>query len=438
MNKHIYTYLFLALLLLNGTDLLGQGKSFVSWYLEEDRAIEVVDVMTGEHFVIIGDNTDTLDPYVLDWNREGIILPPRGHLHNIEDRMLVSFGGDGKVLHIDTNTRTVKRVDNTYHHGYNFGSYSFVRNDTIFSWSGYGFWTNSNTLTFFSETRKEWNLYAQNEEVYRPNGEKFNEPPGFYDAKEDALFVWGSDNVFVFDFKKHEWRVIGQPVLDLHGMMKHRLSDTTFMASYEDRAYEIWPAGNGYYDITMANKANVPGRVATQKQWLSCAYEGENELLIPKYSDKTRTGVVLEFVPRFYRMNGSLNQLYEENGPLLKITLYSALVVLTIILVMAVMILRRRMLLKRSRVFNDEQWAVVNELSSGPIGTERLNVLLGLESASWETQRRKRSEVIKELNALGVSRFGMEIIIRVRSDKDKRQVEYQLNPNAETELARLM
>jgi hypothetical protein len=57
---------------------------------------------------------------------------------------------------------------------------------------------------------------------------------------------------------------------------------------------------------------------------------------------------------------------------------------------------------------------------------------------SWEVQRRKRSEFIKQLNETSKKQLGEEVLLRERSEQDKRQVLYVLNPRLESALARLL
>ena len=102
------------------------------------------------------------------------------------------------------------------------------------------------------------------------------------------------------------------------------------------------------------------------------------------------------------------------------------------------MYLRRRYLTKRGAIFDTVQWDILEKSAGGPLNTDDINELLGIETVSWEVQRRKRSEFIKQLNETSKKQLGEEVLLRERSEQDKRQVLYVLNPRLESALARLL
>mgnify|MGYP000335291185 FL=1 len=106
--------------------------------------------------------------------------------------------------------------------------------------------------------------------------------------------------------------------------------------------------------------------------------------------------------------------------------------------ILATVFLRKRYLERRSAIFDTIQWEVLERSSNATLSTEDFNELLGLHEVSWEVQRRKRSEFIKELNATAIRQLGQEVLLRERSAEDKRQVLYVLNPRLEGALARLL
>lgn len=436
MNKRIYTYLLILLLVsING---MSQDiyKGLISWYLEDEKAVEVISVTTGEHIKYFSDHIDTLSNYELQWDSRDVKLNIRGHLYTVNDRSLAVFPGTGKVFEIDTASQYIKRIDNTYHHGYNFGSYSFVRRDTIFSWSGYGFWATSNVLTYFSEARKEWNLYSRNDEVFPREKKERADIIAFYDGSNDKLYAWGHEKVFEFDFKNHIWSELGSISSGLKGM-NHRLTDSTMLIFNGDDAFEVYPEGNSVLNVTLPNKANT-NPLSLKRQWLNCAYDLDNEMLIPKYTDKTNVGLVFEYVPRYIRPMGAPTQVYEEKSWIRPASLYGTLILFTVLLFIFIFILRRRFLKRRSKLFAPEQWRLIDELMEHDLNTDELNVILEIEDKSWETQRRKRSDAIKDINNLGMKQFEQEIVLRIRNSEDKRQVLYRMNPLVKAELARLM
>lgn len=80
---------------------------------------------------------------------------------NIKGRPIISIKGTSLVYHlIQKNEKFyLRRLDNSQFKGFNFFAYQFVRKDTLFSIGGYGFWRYDNTLTYFDEKNKGWEIY---------------------------------------------------------------------------------------------------------------------------------------------------------------------------------------------------------------------------------------------------------------------------------------
>jgi hypothetical protein len=54
---------------------------------------------------------------------------------------------------------TLRRIDNSFDHKMSFGCHVFKKNDTIFKFGGYGFWSTRNFFNYFNEITKEWEFY---------------------------------------------------------------------------------------------------------------------------------------------------------------------------------------------------------------------------------------------------------------------------------------
>ena len=134
----------------------------------------------------------------------------------------------------------------------------------------------------------------------------------------------------------------------------------------------------------------------------------------------------------------SIQPLYIEDNGGYKNLLFASFGLFSLLGILATVFLRRRYLKRRSAIFDTMQWEVLERSSNAVLSTEDFNDLLDLHEASWEVQRRKRSEFIKELNATAIRQLGQEVLLRERSEEDKRQVLYILNPRLESALARLL
>lgn len=84
---------------------------------------------------------------------------------------IVSIGG-GHVYKVDNDT--LKREDFSFNHKMSFGSAVFVKNDTIYKFGGYGFWSSRNFFTYFDNSSKEWEFHASNSLLLPPPIHNFN------------------------------------------------------------------------------------------------------------------------------------------------------------------------------------------------------------------------------------------------------------------------
>ena len=114
---------------------------------------------------------------------------------------------------------TLRRIDLSYKHSMTNQSYVFQRNDTIFKFGGYGYWSNRNSFSYFSDSSKQWEFYKTN---------KGPMPPGLANSigvisKDDKLYVLQGEsvdnftgvrkvrnvNVWKFDFSTKTWQDMG-------------------------------------------------------------------------------------------------------------------------------------------------------------------------------------------------------------------------------------
>jgi len=130
---------------------------------------------------------------------------------------LENRGGD--ILALNSNDSLVK-IDNSNISNFFIGSSIFIRNDTIFKHGGYGYWTQSNFLTYFEDFTKEWQIY--------PISQKSEIPPDIAAHNsliiDDSYYFFGgasisengsrvvsnlNEEVWCYNFKEKKWRIIG-------------------------------------------------------------------------------------------------------------------------------------------------------------------------------------------------------------------------------------
>ncbi|MDG2275694.1 MAG: hypothetical protein P8L28_07615 [Flavobacteriaceae bacterium] len=130
---------------------------------------------------------------------------------------LENRGGD--ILALNSNNSLVK-IDNSNISNFFIGSSIFIRNDTIFKHGGYGYWTQSNFLTYFEDLTKEWQIY--------PISQKSEIPPDIAAHAsliiDDSYYFFGgasisengsrvvsslNEEVWSYNFKEKKWSLVG-------------------------------------------------------------------------------------------------------------------------------------------------------------------------------------------------------------------------------------
>ncbi len=221
MKKKYATFIICFLLILNS--VRAQNRYF-EWMNKQTHLRERIDIDSKKSFreVQAGKwiNTGffTLDTNVL------YDLPQKFSIKFFyptnDESVLFTIAGTGKVYQFDQNKKLLTRLDKTYSKGYNFDAPQFVRNDTLYNFGGYGFWSYSRVLTYFDREIQEWqnirteNLgpdsfiggyqgYAkQNDVFYSGASEKEEGLKNF-----DRVF---SNSLYAFDFKSLQWTLLGE------------------------------------------------------------------------------------------------------------------------------------------------------------------------------------------------------------------------------------
>jgi hypothetical protein len=162
-----------------------------------------------ENFYVL--KKDTLYKYSEDrWFASKHDLDLKNYKFNVIDNedntYLVSKGG-GKVLLF--NNEKLKVISNSNFWEATYQSFDFIKNDTLFSYGGYGHFNTKNKLIYFDKVSKEWfdiKINENNLKTARRN------PIGSYNNKMNEFFVGLGvydnvtySNVLRFDFKTNKW-----------------------------------------------------------------------------------------------------------------------------------------------------------------------------------------------------------------------------------------
>jgi hypothetical protein len=100
-------------------------------------------------------------------------------------QLYMQISGTGKLFKIDSSL-SITRLDNTCYEGYNYGSYSYIRNNRFYNLGGWGFWQFNSGLRYFDTTSKEWFREPINKEVQVA---KHMNAIVYPDMKNDLIYV---------------------------------------------------------------------------------------------------------------------------------------------------------------------------------------------------------------------------------------------------------
>lgn len=137
-------------------------------------------------------------------------------LLNINSQLYFIHISGGAVYGLVENE--FKRIDNSFNHKMTNYSDSFIYNDTIFKFGGYGYWSSRNFLTYYSFTSNEWEYYKTNGEIIPTETSMFNSA-----LVDNKYYVFNGKQVdynsganekrvsdlFVFDFQSRSWENLG-------------------------------------------------------------------------------------------------------------------------------------------------------------------------------------------------------------------------------------
>lgn len=421
------SYLFLVLLVLLSSLSLADGR-FISWFDVIHKLRKRIDL---EHRTLQAEYAPGKwqDMKLVQFdslaNRH---LPPRitAHAFYFDDgKWRFTLAGTGIVFDFDENKGTLTKADRTYFSGYNFGASVFLRQDTLYSFGGSGFWDYSKALTYFDVATKEWeNIKAQN------LGPKaiFNGFHGYH-ASSDLFYSGGSeyhnflnneptalDQLFYqFDFKTNRWELLGNILPELFQTKAREIiwSGRYFVQFSDQAIYFIDPVANQVY----------------------------------KYQSATR---FFQAAPQMFVHNGSIYGFWDEEGG--KVTsfnifslvrkstpigsFYSAnsywtyylLGVFLFVFALLIFNYLRKRDKKHNLQLEEQEMNLVKALiaaESKGLSTVEVNDLLGLSAKNLDNQRRLRLNIISNINHKLYLKYRIEhAIVRTSSSLDKRQSVY--------------
>jgi len=233
---------------------------------------------SADHFVLFSSNTFYFYTYdgiledsfyasekilnTIDFNSEDLPFSEKNKFFysNFKNHKIVSVGG-GHVFEVINDTLT--RIDFSFNHKMTNGSAVFQRNDTIFKFGGYGFWSSRNFFTYFDPSSKEWEFYPSESTLLPPPIHDFNHKlidDNFFiiNGYSPDIIVGNKDvkltEIWKFNFNDKKWVNLGVSNLP-HFDNSISIDDKTFFArnvnSYNFMHIDI--LNNKFYNVETAS-----------------------------------------------------------------------------------------------------------------------------------------------------------------------------------------
>ncbi len=378
---------------------------------------------------------------------KGVLLadiPPycKVNQFNFRAKKIISLPGTGQVYQFDTSTNELERLDKTFYRGYNFHALQFVKNDTLFSLGGEGFWRSNSILSYFDFKRKEWEQIKTFGDVPHgilslhagivPNQTKVIAIEAF----QNGDFQIPSVGFFELDLVSHVWKRKGK--VDLLALKKLGQSTANFimlghLMFLNDRQMGLFvdPETNQFY------KYKGP-----RKQFFLMETElfQHGDQILSKQYDKNLPGENFKIdsmsIAELKKHAQVIGKFYDEE-PLFtsyEYLLFCLCICLLISLFVNVWFLSTKKALSNSpnlltMPLGGKEFIELYKINGEEylVSSEEISHLLGCEKKAFDTQRQYRAQFINAMNQYFADSFQIEeAVFRKADDGDKRFIKYGL------------
>ncbi|MEN9349088.1 MAG: hypothetical protein RL372_66 [Bacteroidota bacterium] len=404
----------------------------------------------------------------------GLTCADSRHDYFVNDgRLYLQINGTGKLFTIDSSL-AVTRLDNTCYEGYNYGSYSYIRNNKIYNLGGWGFWQFNSGLRYFDTTSKEWFREPINKEVQLA---KHMNALFYPDQKNDLLYaIYQSypnsyykldndiknDTVYMqcLNLKTNDWwnapkilndKIFQETVIGTSAMILPGLGILT--ESY-NHLYLINPATQKLYEIENEIGGTIMNYVASKN---TLYFYKDEKLHI--YNPQLDSLVSLPL--SMSKFSEVAKPLYKKISPTFIETidiyklLFSSAIVLLLIIVVVLFIKNKRLYkmqqtaaaggfqkksievnkqLEFSDNLTETEKSVLDILveyskQGAPTSIDQINRALGVKNKEVTIQNKLRSDTLQMINKkfMVFASTNDTLVEREKTALDKRVYQYKLN-----------
>ena len=390
------------------------------------------------------------------------------NVHIVDNRIILTEKGTGRILIIDSSGSTV-RADATKYGGDRFGAFEFVFRDTLYSIGGYGFWHVNGAVRKFDWITRDWTPVTTNKNIPAALGVNayfhfisdkgkvfvlFEHYPDEYlirpKSKEKRV------NMAIFNTYTKQWE---EPIYIISPTLMNEVSDIRAIAHTNQtliihtrlntQTIELDFIQNHHY-LLADDFLNKFYSITGQKNTWMTKSEGTS-IFIGKLSDTQLQQLDVkqyryEKRAEFYKPDTKVNKPSEKN----LIAIFS--IGLNVLLLFTGCFLLYKRYKVKSTVLNTiEQTQIsqhklftelldeleitiiekiwLNSKSGESTSIDEINKLLGIDKRPYKIQNNLRADALKLINKKFNDFINTkdELIIRKRSDFDKRYFTYHIN-----------
>lgn len=365
-----------------------------------------------------------------------------------DDITLLTIPGTGQVYSIDFNKLIFSRLDNTFYRGYNFHAIQYLKNDTLFSHGGMGFWHSNNVSTYFSNKSKEWEMVS----IPDLSGPKWmSDVFGGYNQKRMVLSIIEYPDLYSTNttidrlrfFEKslltNQWKFLGNVNVSLIKDLGINRLESVFLNGnffFMDGPIVVWadPQSNEVYQ---ANKV-IPMFDKSFEYIFKNGYYFSYNKVNTLNNSMTKILVDSISVSKLKLISSTKGEFYTTNKFHLWYWVLS--IISAFVILLSIYFFRKKNKVNKDNEFISE--TIIGLPEGGfsfllvcltyPKGyifsSQVLTEMMGYGSYAYETQRQVRSKLIKGINSYFWAHYRMkDVIIRQTASDDKRFSVYQIS-----------
>ena len=396
-----------------------------------------------------------------------------------KDKLYIQIKGTGRLYGIykkSPSNYTFVRIDSTLHSGSNFGTLNWIYKDTLFQIGGTGFWKVRDYLSYFSPKTHEWEIYNSLNGASVSLSDK-NSLLYFMDEKLGKLYLSNSikqqnfpktltlvdiDSSIVFDFAKRKWETLGALNPKLKELIKKQESQLNPFGPYlifhsDLELYWLNFSSNSYGTFTTNKQAEFREKYLklynNNRDYAIQFVLGSNYYLIKITQEgvlnfetisldikdiKEKDGAFIYSNDRFVQ----IMKVLEPGQPIIGNTLIVIFLIFMYnfiqnkrkkkTILSEVLIILYRNFYSAITIVEKEliQTIFQCQMSNEQISIKMINKIIGVQQKDILTQNKSRSDHFLRINQKFklATRSKELLIIKQREETDKRQFNYNINP----------